>query len=113
MLLVRLTFVAMFVGLVGCGGEDAPPAAPTGLTAEALSGGAHLMWDDNADNETEYMVMRRLDTETALDHVATLDADSTEYHDAPLASGATYVYVVSAMNDAGAGDSDELTFSAP
>ena len=102
------------LALTACGGDDAasPPAAPTGLAAAPLSGGAHLTWTDNADNETEYMVMRKQGAaEFAV--VTTLPFDTEQYHDAPLTSGMTYMYMVMAMNDAGEVESNEVTFTAP
>lgn len=95
----------------GHGGGDGP-AAPSGLGAEALSGGAHLTWTDNADNETEYMVMRKQGT-AEFTIVATLPFNTQQYHDAPLVSGMTYIYMVMAMNDAGESNSNEVTFAAP
>jgi hypothetical protein len=81
------------------GGTDAP-AAPTMLTAELLSGGAHLTWKDNSDNETNFMVMRK-EMGAAGDFavIAMPTFDTTAYHDAPLTAGKTYVYVVQAMNE--------------
>jgi len=45
--------------------------------------------------------------------MATLEFDTTQYHDAPLTSGATYRYMIMAMNDAGESESNEVTFNAP
>ena len=101
--------------VAACSGEDGgAPAAPTGLAAAPLSGGAHLTWSDNASNETEYMVMRMregVDTEYAI--ITTLPFDTEQYHDAPLMSGSTYMYMVMAMNDEGESGSNEVTFNAP
>jgi len=107
------------LGLAACGGGhdgggDGAPAAPSGLTAEPLTGGAHLTWRDNSDNETEFMVMRMEDgVDTDYEVMATLEFDTTQYHDAPLTSGATYRYMIMAMNDAGESESNEVTFNAP
>ena len=104
--------------LAACGSGDdvsgSPPAAPSRLTAEPLAGGAHLTWTDNADNETEYMVMRMVDgVDTEYRVVATLPFDAGQYHDAPLTSRITYMYMVMAMNDDGQTASNEVTFAAP
>lgn len=40
------------------GDADSPPAAPTGLEASEVAGGAHLTWTDNSDNEDRFTVMR-------------------------------------------------------
>ncbi len=108
--LIAASFIAV---VVGCGGGGTAPAAPSNLTAEALGGGAHLSWRDNSDDETEFMIMRRLGAESDFDTIATVAANETQFHDAPLTSGETYVYVVMAMNDAGASESGELEFAAP
>lgn len=112
--------LAMFSTLLlaACSGGDdgagGPPAAPSGLAAEPLTGGAHLTWTDNADNETEFMVMRMEDgVDTEYQVVATVPFDTEQYHDAPLTSGTTYVYMVMAMNDDGEAESNEVTFDAP
>ncbi len=98
----------------GAGHGTGGPAAPTGLTAEPRTGGAHLTWTDNADNETEFMVMRMkngVDTDYAV--TATVPFDTEQYHDAPLTSGGTYMYMIMAMNDDGESESDEVAFNAP
>jgi hypothetical protein len=111
----------MLAGLSACGGDDdgdhggaGGPAAPSNLAAAPLSGGAHLTWTDNSDNETGFMVMRMKDgTDTEYQHVTTLPFNATQHHDAPLTSGATYKYVVMAMNADGESESNEVTFAAP
>lgn len=95
------------------GNSDEPPAAPSGLTITEVSGGAHLVWMDNADNEDHYMVLRRADGETEFDEIATPTFDAEQYHDGSVTSGAAYVYKVVAMNAAGAAESDEVEFTAP
>ncbi len=91
------------------------PAAPTMLTAQLLSGGAHLTWKDNSDNETQFMVMRK-EMGAASDYavIAMLPSDTTAHHDAPLTAGKAYLYMVQAMNDSGHSDpSNEVTISIP
>ena len=100
-----------------CGGDDgsaAPPAAPSMLTAELLSGGAHLTWKDNSSDETQFMIQRKEMGGTA-DYatVATTPFNTTTYHDAPLTSGKTYLYMVMAHNDAGETASKEVSIAIP
>lgn len=92
-----------------------PPAAPTALTAAVLSGGAHLTWTDNANDETQFMIMRKeMGSTAAYAAVATPTFNTTQYHDAPLTVGKTYLYMVMAMNDAGESDpSNEATIAIP
>lgn len=112
----HLIFTSLFVAVAACGtdGTDSAPTAPSGLTAAAVSGGAHLTWTDNSDNETEFMVMRMQDSvDTEMQIIATVPFDTSQYHNAPLTSGQTYVFMVMAMNHAGESESNEVMFSAP
>lgn len=107
---------ALALLLAACGGNDAAtaPVAPSGLSAAALTGGAHLTWSDNSDNETEFMVMRmKAGTDIELLPLTTVPFDTEQYHDAPLTSGGSYTYAIMAMNDAGEAMSNEVTFVAP
>lgn len=95
-------------------GGDAAPAAPEMLTAEELGGGAHLTWVDASDNEDEFMIMKMDVTAGGeYEHVANVPFDTTQYHDAPLVSGTTYMFMVTAMNAAGSTDSAEIEFMMP
>lgn len=96
------------------GGADGPPAAPSGLTAEPLGGGAHLTWTDNSDNEVHFMVMRMEDgVDTEYQQIAMTTFDTAQYHDTDVTAGGTYMYKITAMNEAGESDSNEVTFDAP
>ena len=104
--------------LWGCssgGGDDGAtaPVAPTNLAAAPLSGGAHLTWVDNSDNETEFMIMRMVGVDTTYQELTTVPFDTTQYHDAGVTPGTVYMYQIMAMNDAGAAESNEVTFTAP
>ena len=97
-------------------GEVAPlPPAPTQLTATPASGGLHLTWKDNSEDEMHFMVMRMMHDHggAAMEPIATLDENTTEYHDANVESGMTYMYEVAAMNDVGESDSNEIEIAAP
>jgi hypothetical protein len=60
------------------------------------------------------MVMRMEDgVDTDYQVLETLEFDTTLFHDAPLASGSTYMYMIMAMNDDGESESNEVTFDAP
>jgi hypothetical protein len=105
----------LVAAISGCSSDGgAVPAAPTNLTGAVLSGGAHLTWTDNSNNETEFMVMRKEMGAADFTIVATPTFNTTTYHDAPLTSGKTYVYMVMAMNDAGdSPGSNEVTVAIP
>ena len=81
------------------GGPVGPPAAPTDLTATAVSSSQiNLVWTDNANNETGFEIER---DSVPIDTVV---ANVTSYSDTGLDPSMTYTYRVCAYNDAG--DSD-------
>lgn len=96
--------------------EDAsagdPPAAPTDLVVEPLGGGAHLTWEDNSDNEDEFMIMRKNGTGD-FQEIASVTFDTVQYHDEPLTSGTSYTYMIMAVNADGQSSSNEVVFDAP
>lgn len=106
----------LLTGLVtmGCmsehGDATAPPAAPTNLAVANASGGAHLTWTDNADNEEHFMVMRKTAT-LAYENVAMTAFNAVQYHDATVSAGTTYTFKVVAMNAKGEASSNEVTFT--
>jgi thermitase len=79
------------------------PAAPTGLTATAVSSSQiNLSWSDNANNEASYTVERCTGAScTGFAPIATLAANSTSYQNTGLAAATTYRYRVFASNGAG------------
>ncbi len=74
-------------------------AAPTNLTATAISGAVSLAWYDNAWNETGYVVERSDDGGTSWNSIGTPDADATAYVDSTASVGSTYKYRVHATGD--------------
>lgn len=92
------------------GDADAPPVAPTNLAVSNVSGGAHLTWTDNSDNEEHFMIMRKTAT-TQYDDVAMTTFNTIQYHDASTTAGTTYTYKVVAMNGKGEASSNEVTFT--
>ena len=78
-------------------GASTPPAAPTDLTATAVSQNQiDLAWIDNAADETAYRVERSPDGATLWAEVAVLTENSTSYSDIDLACGTDYFYQVRA-----------------
>ncbi|HEY5747355.1 MAG TPA: T9SS type A sorting domain-containing protein [Chryseolinea sp.] len=82
----------------------AMPAAPkapvlTSITA-ALSGAPTLTWQDNASDETQYVV-ERAGINGVFTVVGTAPANATTYRDGTAASNTTYIYRVAAANDYG------------
>lgn len=118
---IASTFVVALCLLAGCGGDDMDhsstgkgPTAPSELTAVPLTGGAHLTWKDNSNNEDNFMVLRKqMGTDADYKILATLPFDSIQYHDGPLTSGAAYSYKIMAMNGQGESESNAVELSAP
>ncbi len=82
---------------------DIPPAAPSGLTATAVSSTQiDLSWVDNADNEDGFDIKRSLSAASGFAVIASVGADITTYQDTALSPSTTYYYRVSAYNSAGA-----------
>jgi len=80
-----------------------PPAAPTGLTAQAVSTSQiDLAWTDNADDETGFKIERCTGTGCSnFAQIATVGADVTGYSNTGLAASTSYSYRVRAYNTAG------------
>lgn len=118
MRLRALLLASLCLALAACamdhGDADSPPAAPTGLEASEVAGGAHLTWTDNSDNEDHFMVVRMEDgVDPEYDVISTATFDAVQYHDADVTSGSTYMYKIIAMNGAGESESNEVSFTAP
>jgi hypothetical protein len=80
-----------------------PPAAPTGLTATAVSSSQiDLAWTDNSNNETGFEIERSVDG-TNFTPRATVGAHVTAFQDTGLFASTTYWYRLDATN--GGGDS--------
>lgn len=100
--------------LFACATDPAAPAAPTTLAVAPLGAGAHLTWIDNSSDEDEFVVMRQqMGTDAAMVELARVPFDTVTYHDEPITSGATYMYMVVATNAAGDAPSNQATFVAP
>lgn len=75
------------------------PATPTRLTFTRTSGtAAQLTWDDNATDETAYLLERRNPATGVWSQLVSLAAGTTTYTDSTLAIGSIYHYRVRAAN---------------
>jgi alpha-tubulin suppressor-like RCC1 family protein len=82
---------------------DAPPAAPSNLTAAPISSTQiDLAWTDNSTNEDGFRVERTPSGTANFSEVATVAANVAAYQDAELAAGTSYDYRIHAYNVAGA-----------
>ncbi len=80
----------------------APPAAPSNVTAAAVSGSQiDLAWTDNANNETGFKIERKITPRGSFVQIAVVGANVTTYSDPGLTSGIEYFYRVRATNAAG------------
>jgi hypothetical protein len=76
-----------------------PPAAPTGLTATAISASQiNLSWTLHSTNETAVSVWRKIGA-SAFVRVMVLGPGSTSFSDSGLSSATAYTYEVRAVND--------------
>jgi titin len=93
----------------------APPDAPTSLTGTAYATPTvELAWTDNAGDETEYRVERKLESDVSFTQIDTLAPDATDYSDDTVRKGMQYVYRVMACNAQGCSDpSNEATVTVP
>jgi len=84
------------------GGAPAnPPAAPSSLTATAVSSSQiNLAWMDNSTDENSFEIERSLDG-TSFSLLTTVGADTTSYPDTGLSAATAYFYRVLASNGAG------------
>lgn len=95
--------------------ETATPDAPTGLTATATScNSVTLTWTDNAINETNFVVERKLEGESYTVIEGTTPANTNSYADNTVEEGKKYYYKVKASNANGdSGYSNEVSLTTP
>ncbi len=95
---------ALIVSGGASGPPPTPPAAPSNLTADAIScNQIDLAWTDNSDNEASFKIERSTDGSIFFE-IDSVGADSTTYNDTTAAENTLYWYRVKASNSAG--DSD-------
>ncbi|NDD63326.1 MAG: hypothetical protein EBZ36_05020, partial [Acidobacteria bacterium] len=78
------------------------PAAPTELTATAVSGlQINLAWIDNSSSEDGFRIMRKASLSGSFTELARVAADVRSYQDRGLTSNTRYYYQVIAYNSVG------------
>ena len=109
---VALTNWPGAIGLVAVF-PDAPPAAPSGLTATVAGANQiNLAWTDNATNEDVFLIERSTNDVTFA-QIALVSANDTSYSDIGLSTNSTYYYRVRAHNLAGDSDYSNTASPAP
>jgi len=84
------------------------PAAPSGLSASALSASSiRFSWHDNSNNETSFRVYRW--NGSAWQQIITVGTNVTSYTDSGLRSATTYYYTVCATNSTGSACAGDFT----
>lgn len=82
--------------------SETAPTAPSGLVAtEDGSTAIDLVWNDNSDNELQFVIERSLTGVGGWEIVATPAADSESYTDTGLDPATTYYYRIKAENNIG------------
>jgi titin len=78
------------------------PAAPSSLTAEAVSNSQiNLSWKDNSSNETSFVLERSLSQTGGYTVIKNLPANIVSFEDTGLTSATTYFYRIKAVNNIG------------
>jgi len=80
--------------------DTEPPAAPEGLTAEALDGAITLLWDPNVDEDLGgYLILRGVPGDATLSQLTERPVASARYVDRAIMPGTPYVYEVVAVDN--------------
>jgi hypothetical protein len=92
---------------------SSPPAAPTGLSATAISANrVDLRWTDQSTSEDGFRVLRGTGTATPTT-IATVAANVTSFSDLTVSPSTTYSYVIEAFNSAGTSRSASASATTP
>jgi fibronectin type 3 domain-containing protein len=90
------------LGVVGSSSSGAPPAAPSNLSATAVSQTQiNLSWTDNSSNEDGFEIERSPNGTSSWTQIATPVANTTSYSNTGLLCNTTYYYRVRAYNGSG------------
>ena len=68
----------------------------------------HITWLDNSDNEVEFIIERRIESNVDYGTTYYVEENTTSFDDIDVQSGETYCYRVSASNDVGVSHSSEV-----
>jgi len=123
-LLFRTSLLLCSTVLVACGGSSASNssvATEDKISEESTSDedlisspivedetvNLNITWDDNSDNEVEFIIERRIASDVDYETTYYVSENTTSYDDVDLQSGETYCYRISASNSVGDSPSSE------
>jgi len=89
------------------GTDTAPPLPPSNLTGASTANTIDLLWNDNSNNESNFILQRSSNVDATWRTVTSLPADSVSYSDTGLSYDVSYLYRVKAVNQYG-----ESTYAA-
>jgi len=78
-----------------------PPAAPSRLRALYGALEVQLTWQDNSNNESEFIIERKYDSEPWWQEIDRVEANTTLYYDQDIHCNQIHCYRVSAYNPSG------------
>jgi hypothetical protein len=96
--------------------DTTAPSNPTGLAATASMGLVRLNWNDNADSDFDYYnVYRGASSGGPYSKIHTSPVVISEYNDVAVNNGATYYYVVRAVDTSSneSGNSSQISATTP
>ncbi|MGJ8726753.1 MAG: DUF6531 domain-containing protein [Roseibacillus sp.] len=77
------------------------PDSPDSLSLSQSLAGISLTWDDNSNNEAEFVIERKVGNAGVLQTYQTLGANTSSFQDTAIVVGETYSYRVYAQNSDG------------
>jgi len=83
------------------GTNTAPPLPPSNLEGGATTNTIDLLWRDNANNESGFILQRYSNIDTTWRTISSLAADTVGYSDTGLSYDTTYSYRIKAVNQYG------------
>ena len=84
---------------------ETPPASPTNLIACGIENEISVVWNDNSNNETGFILERKTGSSGTYSNLATINADINYFYDTNISFGTIYYYRVYAYNSGGASQS--------
>jgi len=84
------------------------PLAPSDYSAQSETTYIQINWQDNSDNELEFVIYRRADLDTEILEIGRVAANITSFKDETAEPGIIYDYGIMAVNTVGNGAAKEV-----